>query len=119
MTDTGKSWRSFDDDDSEVEGEGGEEGVVDRKKKKALAYTPTFGSHWFVYKGRILTFRRTQPQQQSPFLTASEREEISISCFGRNPWVLKELLHEARDEFMKRDEAKTLVCIPHADCSPS
>jgi chaperone BCS1 len=41
---------------------------------------------------------------------ASEREEISISCFGRDPTILKELLHEARDEFMKRDEAKTLVC---------
>lgn len=74
-----------------------------------MAYTPTFGSHWFIYKGRLLIFRRTQNSQQSAFLIASEREEISISCFGRNPWVLKELLHEAKDEFMKRDEAKTLI----------
>ena len=74
-----------------------------------MAYTPTFGSHWFIYKGRLLIFRRTQNSQQSAFLIASEREEISISCSGRNPWVLKELLHEAKDEFMKRDEAKTLI----------
>ncbi|AEO58867.1 hypothetical protein MYCTH_2306553 [Thermothelomyces thermophilus ATCC 42464] len=42
-------------------------------------------------------------------MTASEREEISISCFGRNPWILKELLHEARDAYLKKDEAKTAI----------
>lgn len=100
-------WRSFDDDDEDSWQEGDDN--TSRKKKKALAYTPTFGSHWFLYKGRILIFRRSQNSQQSAFLTASEREEISISCFGRNPWILKELLHEAKDDFMKRDEAKTLI----------
>ncbi|EAQ85121.1 hypothetical protein CHGG_09135 [Chaetomium globosum CBS 148.51] len=99
-------WRSFDDDE---EGEEGEEGGSMGQKKKALAYTPTFGSHWFIYKGRILSFRRTQNQQQSAYMTASEREEISISCFGRNPAILKELLHEARDAFLKKDEAKTAI----------
>lgn len=99
-------WRSFDDDDDDAE-EGDDR--TSRQKKKALAYTPTFGSHWFLYKGRVLIFRRTQSSQQSGFLIASEREEISISCFGRNPWILKELLHEAKDEFMKKDEAKTLI----------
>ncbi|KAL2266234.1 hypothetical protein VTJ83DRAFT_5586 [Remersonia thermophila] len=101
-------WRYSDDDDDDDDDETSAEASVNGKKK-ALAYTPTFGSHWFVYKGRILIFRRSEPQQQSPWLTTSEREEISISCFGRNPWILKELLHEARDEFMKRDEAKTLI----------
>ncbi|KAK3902558.1 mitochondrial chaperone bcs1 [Staphylotrichum tortipilum] len=100
-------WRSFDDDDEDSWQDGDD--TTSRKKKKALAYTPTFGSHWFLYKGRILIFRRSQNSQQSAFLTASEREEISISCFGRNPWILKELLHEAKDDFMKRDEAKTLI----------
>ncbi|KAL2170217.1 hypothetical protein VTG60DRAFT_5085 [Thermothelomyces hinnuleus] len=100
-------WRSFEDDDDDEED--GEDGYLQRKKKKALAYTPTFGSHWFLYKGRILIFRRAQNPQQSPFMTASEREEISISCFGRNPWILKELLHEARDAYLKKDEAKTAI----------
>ncbi|KAH6640545.1 BCS1 N terminal-domain-containing protein [Chaetomium tenue] len=99
-------WRSFDDDE---EGEEGEEGGSVGQKKKALAYTPTFGSHWFIYKGHILSFRRVQNQQQSAYMTASEREEISISCFGRNPAILKELLHEARDAFLKKDEAKTAI----------
>jgi chaperone BCS1 len=106
-TDSSSRWRSFEDDDEAEDGE--ESGSVGIKKKKALAYTPTFGSHWFFYKGRLLIFRRTQNQQQSGFMTASEREEISISCFGRNPWILKELLHEAREQFLKKDEAKTLI----------
>lgn len=105
-------WRWDDDEDDEEDGGDGDNnnrGGPSRKKKKALAYTPTFGSHWFIYKGRILVFRRIQNNHGSSYLTASEREEISIACFGRNPWILKELLHEARQEYLKRDEAKTLI----------
>jgi len=101
-------WDDDDDDDDDTVPEG-EEDYSGRKKKKALAYTPTFGSHWFWYKNRLLIFRRTQNTSNSGWLTASEKEEISISCFGRNPWVLKELLHEARAGYMRRDEAKTLI----------
>lgn len=104
-------WRyDYDDeeeDDADIIQEGGT--TITKKDKKALAYTPTFGSHWFWYKGHLLIFRRSANREQSSYLTASEREEISISCFGRNPWVLKKLLHEARQAYMKRDEAKTLI----------
>ncbi|GAB1315794.1 Mitochondrial chaperone BCS1 [Madurella fahalii] len=103
-------WRwDYDEDEDEEGGQDEIEKESSQKKTKALAYTPTFGSHWFIYKGRLLVFRRTQNKQTSSYLTASEREEISIACFGRNPWVLKELLHEARQEYLKRDEAKTLI----------
>ena len=103
-----RSWFLYRWDDDDDDEEGGEEDYSGRKQKKALAYTPTFGSHWFWYKGRLLIFRRTQGQAQG-YLAVSEKEEISISCFGRNPWVLKELLHEARATYIKRDEAKTLI----------
>lgn len=102
-------WRYDDDDGDDFGSDDDPTATTDSKKKKALAYTPTFGSHWFWYKNRLLIFRRIQNQQQASFLVASEREEISISCFGRNPWVLKELLHEARLAYLKRDEAKTLI----------
>lgn len=107
-------WRWDDDeDDDEGAGEDGETtpmSLIGGKKKKSLAYTPTFGSHYFFYKGRLCIFRRDRGRDQGAgFLMASEKEEISISCFGRNPWVLKELLHDARVQFMKRDEAKTLI----------
>ncbi|KAJ4423908.1 hypothetical protein N0V82_001494 [Gnomoniopsis sp. IMI 355080] len=107
-------WR-WDDDEDEDDGTG-EDGeptmtsLIGGNKKKALAYTPTFGSHYFFYKGRLCIFRRDRGRDQAAgFLMTSEKEEISISCFGRSPWVLKELLHDARVQFMKRDEAKTLI----------
>lgn len=105
-----RSWFLYKwDDDDDEDAEGAEEDSSGRQKKKALAYTPTFGSHWFWFKGRLLIFRRTQGAPQTYGYSVSEKEEISISCFGRNPWVLKELLHEARTSYMKRDEAKTLI----------
>ncbi|KAK3349324.1 BCS1 N terminal-domain-containing protein [Lasiosphaeria hispida] len=106
-----RSWFLYDwneDYEDDEDGEGTED-YAGRRKKKDLAYTPTFGSHWFWYKGRLLIFRRTQGQTQSGFLSTSEKEEISVSCFGRNPWILKELLHEARLAYMKKDESKTLI----------
>jgi chaperone BCS1 len=78
-------------------------------KRKPLAYTPTFGQHYFWYRGRLLIFRRSQNREQGGFLTLSEREEVSLSSFGRNPWILKELLLEARETYMKKDESKTLI----------
>ncbi|KAI1095632.1 BCS1 N terminal-domain-containing protein [Rostrohypoxylon terebratum] len=79
------------------------------KKKKALSYTPSFGSHYFWYRGRLLLFRRSVKEHQGGWQLVSSREEISISCFGRNPWILKELLMEARQEYLKKDEHKTLI----------
>ncbi|KAJ9151400.1 hypothetical protein NKR23_g3279 [Pleurostoma richardsiae] len=102
-------WWRDDDEDEDDDSEEGQAGSEQRRAKKTLQYTPTFGSHYFWYKGRLLIFRRSQNREQATYLVVSEREEISISCFGRDPWVLKELLLEARSQYMKRDEAKTLI----------
>lgn len=104
-------WMWFRDTEDEGEEEEiGEDGLpTSKKKKKALAYTPTFGSHWFFYRRRLLIFRRQPPQGMVRMDFASEKEEISIQCFGRNPWILKELINEARECYIKRDEHKTLI----------
>ena len=94
-------------DDDEAEGPRGSDGGS--KKKKLLNYTPSFGSHYFWYRGRLLMFRREANRESSRYLLASEKEEISVSCFGRNPWILKELLHEARALYMAKDQNKTLI----------
>ncbi|KAI1455058.1 BCS1 N terminal-domain-containing protein [Annulohypoxylon moriforme] len=98
------SWDWDDDDDDD------EEHVKEsNKKKKALSYTPSFGSHYFWYRGRLLLFRRSAKEHTGGWRLVSQCEEISISCFGRDPWVLKELLLEARQQYMKKDEQKTLI----------
>uniref|UniRef100_A0A1Y1K9W9 Mitochondrial chaperone BCS1 n=1 Tax=Photinus pyralis TaxID=7054 RepID=A0A1Y1K9W9_PHOPY len=77
--------------------------------KQALHYTPSVGTHFFWYKLRPLTFERVQNREQILGMTASEKEELRISCWGRNPSILKELLLEARQLHMKKDDRKTVI----------
>ncbi|KAI0477719.1 BCS1 N terminal-domain-containing protein [Xylariaceae sp. FL0804] len=104
-----RSWFlwAWDEDDDDTDDSGGSSAT--EKKKKALSYTPSFGSHYFWYRGRLLLFRRTANRETNSFMLVSEREEISISCFGRNPWILKELLLEARQKYLEKDEQKTMI----------
>jgi chaperone BCS1 len=77
------------------------------KKKKQFKTTPSFGSHYFWYKGKILQFRR---QKGTSYINeAGESEEISIHPFGRNPAILKSLLDECRQAFFKKDMYKTIM----------
>jgi chaperone BCS1 len=112
-------WRWDDSDDEEEYGSGDTPSV--EKKKKALSYTPSFGSHHFWYRRHLLLFRRTANREQNSFMV-SEREEISISCFGRNPYILKELLLEAREKYLEKDEHKTQIyrgTMGHMSSDPS
>ncbi|OHE90936.1 hypothetical protein CORC01_13769 [Colletotrichum orchidophilum] len=104
-------WRWDNDDEEESDDSSSDGGLVEitGQKKKPLAYTPSFGSHSFWYRGHLLLFKRSQNREQASYLVVSEREEISVSCFGRNPWILKELLQEARAEYLKKDSQKTMI----------
>lgn len=109
-------WRDYDDDEKE------EEVTIDfdensnpithvgsGKKDKKVQFTPSFGTHYFWYKGTLLLFKRQQDTRQQGFGPVSEREEISVSCFGRNPTILKELLAECRSDFLSHDENRTII----------
>ncbi|KJZ74599.1 hypothetical protein HIM_05949 [Hirsutella minnesotensis 3608] len=98
-----------DDDLDDSDGDAGPEGTRLANRKKPLHYTPAFGTHFFWYKGHPLLFERSTNREQVTFQTSSEREELTISCFGRNPRILKELLLEARQLHLKKDERKTLI----------
>ncbi|KAF3019676.1 hypothetical protein E8E14_003961 [Neopestalotiopsis sp. 37M] len=86
-------------------GDGSAEGQFGGSSR-ALAYSPTFGAHRFWYRGRLLLFQRTVKATSSYH---AANEEITILCYGRSPWILKRLLHEARALYNKRDETKTLI----------
>jgi chaperone BCS1 len=72
--------------------------------KKTLYYTPWNGRFLMRYKGRRLVFRR-----QYQVRDFNSREEVSISCFGRSPQILKELLSECRTEYAKLVQGKTCL----------
>lgn len=59
---TRHAWRYWDDDsDSDDDDE------VSERKDKAVSYTPSFGTHNFWYKGRLLQFRRTLSKEQANY----------------------------------------------------
>ncbi|RYO94192.1 hypothetical protein DL766_002723 [Monosporascus sp. MC13-8B] len=102
-------WRWDEDEEEEECEEDGQTPSARKNKKKALSYTPSFGIHYFFYRGHPLLFRRSANREQNSYMLVSEREEVSLSCFGRNPWILKELLHEARQQYLEKDEQRTLI----------
>ncbi|KAF9729902.1 hypothetical protein PMIN06_012974 [Paraphaeosphaeria minitans] len=78
--------------------------------KKQLRYSPCNGHSYFWYRRNL--FRFTRNRSQEPF--GSMREEVTLSYFGRNPSVLRELLSECRRHYMGFIENKTCV-FEHVD----
>lgn len=84
------------------------ERIIRRDKFKPLRYTPSTGKHLFWYKGNVLAFTREKDEQKStPWIANSE--SLYISCLGRNPAILKDLLQEAQRVFVERDGNKTII----------
>ena len=76
----------------------------DGNQKKPLQYSPWNGSFSFCYKNRLLTFRSVQKEGR-----IFREEEISVSCIGRSPGVLREFFSECRAEYLKLVKDKTSV----------
>lgn len=79
-----------------------EDGPID---KKPLHFSPCNGRLYFWHKGNLFRFTRNRSQEKYGYM----REEVSLSYFGRNPDVLKELLGECRHHYMTLVENKTCV----------
>ena len=82
--------------------------LMNSDRLKPLRYTPSDGNHNFRYKGHFLTFTRVKDDKQANFRT-SNSERIYISCLGRNPQIIKDLLEEAQRLYVKRDGNKTVI----------
>jgi chaperone BCS1 len=71
---------------------------------KKLYYT-SWNRHFFMrYKDRLLVFRRHY--QAGNF---GSRGEVSISCFGRSPQILRELVSECNTEYANLVRDKTCL----------
>lgn len=82
--------------------------ISNREKIKPLRYTPSHGTHYFKYKNRYLSFARIQEDNKGMFWSGTS-EQINISCFGRNPGIIKELLEEAQRTFLEKDSNNTII----------
>lgn len=95
---------SDDEDDDDGYGYGRRD-----QKKTELKYTPSYGSHKFWFKRRVLFFNRNINRETSMSFLSSKQEEVTISCLWWNPSVLKELLREVREQYISKDENKTII----------
>jgi chaperone BCS1 len=80
---------------------------VGKDKLKPLRITPAAGSHEFRFRGYRITFKRELDEKRLSW--GSARETLYISCFGRNPNVLKDLLLEAQKMYVDRDGDRTII----------
>jgi chaperone BCS1 len=77
-------------------------------RMKTLRFTPSSGTHYFRYKGHWLWFTRAQEKEQG-FYGSTMADEISVSCLGRNPQILKDLMQDAQVAYLEKDGNKTII----------
>ncbi|KAJ6788298.1 hypothetical protein PWT90_10448 [Aphanocladium album] len=98
-----------DEDDASALAAGEDASSASNRGKHVLHYTPSAGTHWFWYKGQPLRFSRQQTKDKISLRNPSEQEELCVSCLGRNPAILKELLADARLLYLQKDDRKTVI----------
>jgi chaperone BCS1 len=81
--------------------------VVSRDKYKTLQFTPAEGCHYFWYNNRPLMLTRSNQEGSTRYILNNER--LYLSCFGRNPGILKALLAEAQQAYVERDGNMTVI----------
>ncbi|KAH8170876.1 ATPase family associated with various cellular activities (AAA) domain-containing protein [Sarocladium implicatum] len=101
---------SSDDEDACFDPEDGGFGKT-REKSKPLHYTPAGGSNYFFYGHNLMLFQRDQAKERPGWGSnnSHHKEELVISSLGRSPNALKKLLNEARLDYLKKDENKTVI----------
>jgi chaperone BCS1 len=84
------------------------DGHLDGNQKKALQYSPWNGSFSFWYKNHMLTFQSVEKESRY-----FREEQVSVSCIGRNPDILRAFLSECRTEYLKLIKNKTSIFQHH------
>lgn len=103
--------RDKEEEEEEEDVEVGDDGLPmpKRRREKPISYTPGMGTHLFWWRYRPFLFHRYVAGNIQSYELPSQSEEISISSFGRDPKVLKELLAECKALSSKADRDKTLI----------
>ncbi|KIV98332.1 hypothetical protein, variant [Verruconis gallopava] len=75
--------------------------------KKLLKYYPWNVKLLFWYKNNLIFLRHVDKRSQAPWFRTPE--EISLSCFGWSPQILKDLLEECRRNYLVELQGQTVV----------
>ncbi|KAK0370663.1 mitochondrial chaperone BCS1 [Colletotrichum limetticola] len=83
-------------------------GDSDMVNKKPLRFTPWGERLSFWYKGHRVSLQCTQNE-----LSLFPRKSMTISCVGRSPKILRDLMNECRREYLRQSEGKTSIFEHH------
>jgi len=113
-----KSAWEVDEEEVEERSEDGTEldylNFSNQEAKAPPRYIPAFGTHKFWHKGTYFLLHRVQQMYTESSSTAAfvEKEDLTISCFGRSPQPIKNLLQDAKDFYLRDHNAKTVIRRP-------
>lgn len=105
-------------DDDYVENEAGSNSTdllnfSNQEAKAPPRFVPAFGSHFFRHRGTWFLLHRIQKTtMESNSMTISDKEDLTLTCFGRTPDPIKGLLQDAKDLFLLDNNAKTIIRRP-------
>ncbi|PKX88385.1 BCS1 and AAA domain-containing protein [Aspergillus novofumigatus IBT 16806] len=74
---------------------------------RRLLWSPSEGTHYFRYDGRLLGLTRQIEDRGTMFYKRTDR--LCISCLGWDASILKQLMLEARVEYSQKEKGKTVI----------
>jgi chaperone BCS1 len=95
------------EDELEVQGQADAEYKASLANTRPLLWAPSAGTHWFWYRGRYLALTREMEEHRQTVYTRTEK--LRITCFGRDPAILKELMQDARVAFSQKEKGRTVI----------
>src|SRR4051812_14422215 len=78
------------------------------EEAKPLIFLPWNGCFFFVY-GNCLLWYKSLPVNKMHHI----KEQVSVSCLGRSPAIVQQLLAECQSEFLKLTRGKTSIFEPN------
>ncbi|KAK8110926.1 uncharacterized protein PG998_007383 [Apiospora kogelbergensis] len=111
------AWEDEDDSNVSRDQTGSTSTFPTKKPNLHLASSPAIGLHNFWWRGVYYRLHRKQESvfddgAASGFTTFKDREDLIISCLGRNPEPLKSLLKHVKESYYNGHHARTIVKRP-------
>ena len=74
-----------------------------------FSFVPSPGTHFFSYKGTWIRVERNREKQMMDFQTGVPWESVTLTAIGRNRSVYFDILEEAKQLALQKQEGKTIM----------
>ncbi|KAK8058692.1 hypothetical protein PG994_009140 [Apiospora phragmitis] len=111
------AWEDEDDSNVSRDKSGVYLNFSNQEAKAPPRFVPAIGLHNFWWRGTYFRLHRKQESvfddgATSGFSTFKDREDLVISCLGRNPEPIKSLLKHVKESYYNNHHARTIVKRP-------